>query len=120
MNERVREVRQALGLSGAKFGERLGLSRMGISQIETGKNNLTESNLLAICREYNVNEQWLRTGEGDMFVITKSSFLDDLQKRFALTDLQTNLIRSYLELSDTDRLVIDNLIRSACQKTDGD
>ena len=67
MGERVRELRKTLGLSGEKFGEKIGLKRNSLSQIETGKNNLSEQNILAICREFNVNEEWLRTGTGEMF-----------------------------------------------------
>ena len=67
MGERVKELRKALGLSGEKFGEKIGLKRNSLSQIETGKNNLSEQNILAICREFNVNEEWLRTGSGEMF-----------------------------------------------------
>ena len=67
MGERVRELRKTLGLSGEKFGEKIGLKRNSLSQIETGKNNLSEQSILAICREFNVNEEWLRTGTGEMF-----------------------------------------------------
>lgn len=67
MGERVKELRKALGLSGEKFGEKIGLKRNSLSQIETGKNNLSEQNILAICREFNVNENWLRYGMGEMF-----------------------------------------------------
>ena len=67
MGERVKELRKALGLSGEKFGEKIGLKRNSLSQIETGKNNLSEQNILSICREFNVNEDWLRYGTGEMF-----------------------------------------------------
>lgn len=67
MGERVKELRTALGLSGEKFGEKIGVKRSAISDIERGRNNLSEQNILAICREFNVNEEWLRTGTGEMF-----------------------------------------------------
>lgn len=72
MNERVKELRKALGLSGEKFGERLGVTRSAISDIERGRNSLSEGNILSICREFNVNEEWLRNGNGEMFIETKS------------------------------------------------
>ena len=72
MNERVKELRKALGLSGEKFGERLGITRSAVSNIESGNRALTEQVILAICREYNVNEEWLRNGNGEMFIETKS------------------------------------------------
>ena len=68
MGERLRELRKALGLSGERFGERVGVGKSAISDIERGRNNLTEQMILAICREFDVNETWLRSGEGEMFI----------------------------------------------------
>lgn len=72
MNERVKELRKALGLSGEKFGERIGLKKSVISQMETGKTGTTDQTIKTICREFNVNEEWLRYGNGEMFIETKS------------------------------------------------
>lgn len=68
MGDRLRELRKVLGLSGEKFGERIGIGRSAVSNLEAGRNNLTEPMILAICREFDVNETWLRTGEGEMFI----------------------------------------------------
>ena len=67
-NDRVKELRKALGLTQEKFGERFGLKKSAISQIESGVNGVTDQLRLAVFREFNVNEDWLRTGEGSMFV----------------------------------------------------
>lgn len=67
MNERIRKLRKSLGLSGEKFGEKLGVKKNSVSQWENGKNNITEQIMKSICREFNVNEEWLRYGVGDMF-----------------------------------------------------
>ena len=67
-NERVKELRKSLGLTQEKFGERVGLKKSAISQIEGGVNGVTDQLRLAIFREFNVNEDWLRTGEGSVFV----------------------------------------------------
>lgn len=115
MNERIKELRKALGLSGEKFGEPLGVTRTAVSLIETGKNAVTEQMIKLLCLTYNVNEDWLRTGNGEMFNKTKSSFLDDLQKQFSLSDLQVNIVKSYLELNESDRKSIDKFIAS-CRK----
>lgn len=84
MNERIRQLRKALGLTLEKFGEPLGVKKNSLSQIENGINGLTEQLLKAICREWNVNEEWLRTGEGEMFVeLTRdeqiASFIGSIQ-----------------------------------------
>lgn len=67
MNDRIKELRKELGLSGEKFGERIGVKKAAISKIESGVVGLSDSNILAICREFNVNEEWLRYGTGEMF-----------------------------------------------------
>ena len=67
-NERIKEVRSALGLTQDKFGARLGVGKTAISKIEKEERGVTDQLRLAVCREFRVSEDWLRTGEGDMFV----------------------------------------------------
>lgn len=62
--ERVKKVRKTRQLTLEKFGEKIGLKKNTMSAIETGRNSLTEANIKSICREFEVNEIWLRTGEG--------------------------------------------------------
>lgn len=66
--ERVKELRKTLKLTLDKFGEKLCVTKQTISRIENGVNNLTDQMAKAICREFNVNETWLRTGDGEMFI----------------------------------------------------
>lgn len=120
MNERVKELRKALGLSGEKFGENIGLNRAAISKIENGAVGVSESNVKLICLTYNVNEDWLRTGEGEMFNQSENEFLSDLKKQYNLTDFQINLIKTYLELDNKDKASIDKFITSCRENTDND
>lgn len=79
MNTRIKEVRLAANLAQAAFGEALGLSQNYIWMIETGKREPSERTIRDICREYGVNENWLRTGEGEMYVVrTVEDALGDL------------------------------------------
>ncbi|MCI8569769.1 MAG: helix-turn-helix transcriptional regulator [Bacilli bacterium] len=66
--ERVKLLRKHLNLSGEKFGEKLGVTKVAISNIERGNRSLTDQMLKSICREFNVNEKWLRKGIGEMFL----------------------------------------------------
>jgi transcriptional regulator with XRE-family HTH domain len=67
--ERLRRLRkEELHLTLDRFGEKVGVGKSAISEIESGRNNLTGQMARAICREFNVNEKWLLTGEGDIFV----------------------------------------------------
>lgn len=78
--ERVKAVRKSLGLTLEIFGAKIGLKKSGLSLIENGRNELTDSNAKAICREFNVNEDWLRTGVGDMFIPEDVRYLNSVNK----------------------------------------
>ena len=67
MNERIKTLRKTLNLTLEQFGERDGVTKMTISRIENGKNNVTEQMCKSICREFNIREDWLRNGTGEMF-----------------------------------------------------
>lgn len=67
VNERIRQIRKALSLTMEDFGSRLGVTKVSISMIESGKRNVTDQMFLAICREFNVNPDWLRDGIGEPF-----------------------------------------------------
>lgn len=68
--ERIKAVRlsQIPKLSQEAFGARIGVTGATISRLESGDRAVTDQNILSICREFNVSETWLRTGEGEMFV----------------------------------------------------
>lgn len=65
--DRIRVLRKTLNLRQDEFAKQLGLSQTGMSQIEVGRTALTEKNIKLICATFNVDERWLRTGEGEMF-----------------------------------------------------
>lgn len=67
MIKRIIQIREYYELSQEKFAARLGLSRNFINQVENGKKNLSDRSISDICREFNVNEDWIRTGKGKMF-----------------------------------------------------
>ena len=68
MNDRIKFLRKSLNLTLEKFGEKIGVQKSAVSKLEKGHVNPTEQMIKSICREFNVNETWLRTGEGEMFV----------------------------------------------------
>ena len=67
MHERLRAVRKALCLSQKRFAEQIGLYQNSLSTIEKNHSPVTERNIKLVCATFNVNEQWLRTGRGEMF-----------------------------------------------------
>lgn len=68
MKDRIKKIRKDLDLTQQKFADRLGVKRNTVGQWECGINALTDQTITAICREFNVNENWLRDGTGEMFV----------------------------------------------------
>ena len=67
MNERIKQVRKAVGLKQAEFAEKIGIKPNTVTSYETGIRVPSDAIILSICREFGVNEIWLRTGEGEMF-----------------------------------------------------
>ena len=67
LNERLKKLRKTLDMTQQAFADKLGVKRNTVGQWECGVNPLTDQTVVSICREFNVNENWLRTGEGDMF-----------------------------------------------------
>lgn len=67
MNERIKELRKTLNLSQEAFAERIGLKGSAVSHLESKRRNITNQNINAICREFGVNENWLRYGKGEMY-----------------------------------------------------
>lgn len=67
MNDRIRQVRKTAAISQEEFGKQLGLSRQYITLVETGERVPSDRTIRDICRIFNVNETWLRTGDGEMY-----------------------------------------------------
>ena len=109
--ERVREIRKSLGLSLEKFGEKLGVGKMAISNIENGNRNLTERMAKSICREYNVSYDYLTSGEGEMFSDLPDTVLDELCMQYDLDAYDKKLLEIYLELPKSARDAIKEIIK---------
>lgn len=116
--ERIREVRNTLGLTLEKFGDRLGVTKVAISNIEKGNRNLTEQMTKAICREFNVDYMWLTTGDGEMFIDNDDDFIERIDRIMAGEDeVRKNLFKFMLELSDDDIAALDRLMKKAIKFT---
>lgn len=84
-NERIRELRIAKNLTLAKFGEVIGLSPGAVSDMERGRRGVTDQTIRSICREFRVNEEWLRDGKGDIFKPDTRDEIESLAKRYNLS-----------------------------------
>ena len=103
LGERIKKLRRSLDLTQQGFGERIGVKQNTIALIESGKRNTSDQLLLSICREFSVNEPWLRTGEGAMFVKAPNTAIKQLSEEFYLDSFDEALVEEYLHLSPNQR-----------------
>lgn len=116
MNERIKQLRQALNLSQDEFGKRLGVTRGAITNIELNKVDPKPLFVDLICREFNASELWIRTGEGEMFVEKTeseelSAFFGDLLKDEP--DFRHRLIAALSRLTLEEWKVLEKLATEA-------
>lgn len=116
MNKRLKSLRKKLELNQDDFGKRIGIGKTAVSKLETGENSPSEQTLILICKTFDVNEHWLRTGEGEMF-----ERLTDQQKIMKYTALLLkdtdsvvaaaikNFIITYEQLDDTSKKVLEDM-----------
>ncbi|MFR2554961.1 MAG: helix-turn-helix domain-containing protein [Clostridium sp.] len=117
MDTRIKELRTALGLSQQKFADKIGIARGNIAAYEVGKNKPSDAVISLICKEFNVNEDWLRNGIGDMFKQRDGSFSEMLSE---LDDSDDDFIKSfvavYMELDEDSKEVLRKTARKMAEK----
>lgn len=120
MNERIKKLRKTLGLTLEKFGERLGVKRNSVSQWENGNNNVSDQVRKSICREFGVNEEWLLSGSGPMFIQSSTFSLDEFVKSRGASDLELDIMKAYFDLEpDVRKMIIEHFkSRLAAPKRD--
>lgn len=122
MNERIRELRKSLGLTLEKFGNQLGVSKVAISRIENGINNVTDQMCRSVCREFNVSEEWLRNGTGEMFSIPEDETAALVSDLLEINDdefyhMILDVIRTYQQLAPDSKEVLKNFARQLAENT---
>lgn len=116
MNERLKKLRKALDLTQQAFADKLGVKRNTVGQWECGINPITNQSVLSICREFNVNEGWLRDGVGEMFA--PDDELNDLATKYGLSEDDRILIKKYIGLKSSARDVIVDFIKDVSAALD--
>lgn len=110
-------IRTCLKISQDAFGRKLGVTAAGISKIESGQRNLTEQMVILICREFDINENWLRYGTGEMFKEKLSTGMEQLALYYHLDDLDVRIINEFLLLDDSKRKVLKDYILKVASVT---
>lgn len=112
MKNRIKEIRKGLNLTQQEFADRLGIKRNTIATYETGRNTPIDAVISLICREFKINEEWLRNGTGSMFIVTPSSAMEQLKKEFNLDDFSYHLVYEYLKLEPAQKNIVNNFLQS--------
>ncbi len=118
MNERIKLIRKSFNLNQTDFGARIGVKQGTVTGYENGLRTPTDAVILSICREYDINEEWLRTGKGEMKLISSP---DEEVMKYAgllLKDREDfvaqkikRFIVGYEKLDADDKKVIEKLMR---------
>lgn len=115
MNNRIKELRKSLGLNQTEFGEGINLSKSQIACYENGSRNVTDRSISDICEKYNVNEEWLRHGVGEMF--KPEPELDELAYLMGMfvanndeSTTRAKIIKAMLSLDDDGWKFIEGLV----------
>ena len=112
MKQRLRELRKTLNLNQTEFGNMIGVKQSTITGYETGKRIPLDSVIFSICREFNVNENWLRSGEGDMFLPVEDEVGEIVSKLVdesnPFYDLIIDIMHTFNNLDDKGQEIICN------------
>lgn len=120
IKDRIKTLRKALGLTQQEFADKIGIKRGAVANYELGRNEPIDAVLSLICREFHVDEHWLRTGEGEMFV--RMSLEEELAQYAAqvLTDpaqeLQRELLRIMARLDPQDWSALERIAKKIRQE----
>lgn len=118
MNQRIKFLRKKLCLNQAKFGESIGLTQGGVSWLEIDGNTVTEQKLRLICERYQINETWLRTGEGVPSRTGNEIEVEEMNtlvSKYHLSKNEVALLKSFLVMPQIERQSILKFIARASQ-----
>ena len=115
LNERFSKIRKSLGMTQEKFGNELGLNKSSISNIEKNIRSVTDKHIKLLSSTFNVNEEWIRTGEGEMF--TPHDIDEDLAFAFGqISAVKNDKLKEALllltELTDDQLICIANMVKA--------
>ncbi|MBE6012119.1 MAG: helix-turn-helix transcriptional regulator [Lachnospiraceae bacterium] len=110
MHERLKLIRKKLGLTQEEFGNRIGVKRNTIATYEIGRNEPIDAIIFSICRIFSVNENWLRTGQGNMFITKPNDIIDSLVQEYGFGNVEKAILTEYIALDDDGKKTLMNFI----------
>lgn len=117
IGQRIYHLRKVLNLSMEKFGEKICITKSSVNSLEKDVNSPSDQTFKLICKEYNVDPFWLKTGEGDMFTAIPESIIDSLVDEFDLDIRDRLIIETYLQASESQRNAIKDFLLTLAEKS---
>ena len=123
MNERLKLLRRELQLNQTEFGNRLGLKQSAVANYENGTRQPLDTVITSICREFGVSEEWLRSGEGEMFVPrTKNQVITDFMADLVMEDdsFKKRIIEALAQLDAKDWEELERIALKVLERKNGE
>lgn len=121
IGERLLEVRKELKLTRDAFGSKIGVQGYVIRNIEDNRNKkINEPLLISISAQYGINKDWLLYGKGEKYIRTKDSLIDELVNTYNLNFYGEQIIRTYLDLPDNKKAIIDDFVEQLVKNSSVD
>lgn len=117
MNERIKQIRKLSNLTQQEFADKIKVKRNTVATYEMGRSIPSDSAIALICREFNVNENWLRNGEGPIYKERDGSFtemLSDIDD--SDDDFIKNIIKIYMELDEDSKAALKKVAKKMAEK----
>ena len=120
MKDRIKALRNQLNISQEVFGRRIGITGASVSRLESGENEPSPQTIIFICKEFDVSEDWLRNGVGEMFK-APSSEAERLVKKYQFPDIVKKLLKVYEGMNEAQQeAVLEYAQRVIASLIDGD
>lgn len=116
MNERIRQLRRTLDMTQQEFADKIGVKRNTVATYEMGRSVPSDAAIMLICQTFNVSEDWLRNGTGDMFLPSQADEISEICSKYGFDPYVESFLREYAKLPAQKRQVLkeyfENVVNS--------
>ena len=115
MKERLKQIRREQKMTQSDFSHELGVTRTAYAKYENGLVTPSDTLIQLLCKNFHVNEEWLRTGKGDMHAQTENNILDEVAQQYKLSPEQKEMLQIIMSFPDDTRQKLAVALISLCR-----
>ena len=120
MKDRLKALRKSLDITQQEFADKIGIKRNSYANYETGRNTPIDAIIVSICREFGVNEEWLRHGTGEMYKKKDAAFSELIAEiDYSDDEFLKNIITAYMGLDEDSKQALRKIAKSMAEKYKG-